>query len=295
VLRALDSAAVKVLITGAAGLVGSHFARRLAREHDVTALDHGNLDITDLDAVERRVTDTKPDVIVNCAVLQVDDSEKDPVKAEAVNVDGPGYLAEAASKVGAEIIHFSTQYAFEGEPLRRAPYTMSDAPAPVNVYGKTKVIGEEAVHKACARSYLIRTSWVYGSGKNSFLCAVRDDLKSGKKVRAIDDIWSSTTYVEDLIDRVMLIRRNGFFGTFHVVNAGICTYYEFALEAGRLVGLARSEIDRLIEITHERDMKRIAARPRYTPMRCLLSEQLGLPPMRDWHAALAAYVGEKME
>ena len=286
---------MKVLITGSAGLVGSHFARRLAREHDVTSLDHGNLDITHRDAVERCVTDTKPDVIVNCAVLQVDDSEKDPVKAEAVNVDGPGYLAEAASKVGAEIIHFSTQYAFEGEPLRRAPYTMSDAPAPVNVYGKTKVIGEEAVHEACARSYLIRTSWVYGSGKNSFLCAVHDDLKSGKKVRAIDDIWSSTTYVEDLIDRVMLIRRNGFFGTFHVVNAGICTYYEFALEAGRLVGLARSEIDRLIEITHECDMKRIAARPRYTPMRCLLSEELGLPPMRDWHAALAAYVGEKME
>ncbi len=286
---------MKILITGAAGLVGSHFTRRLAQAHDVLALGHGDLDITDRGAVERCVTDMKPALIINCAVLQVDDSEKDPAKAKAVNVDGPEFLAEAASKVGAEIIHFSTQYAFEGEPLRRAPYTIKDAPAPVNVYGKTKLIGEEAVHEACARSYIIRTSWVYGSGKNSFLCTVHNDLKNGKRVRAIDDIWSSTTYVEDLIDRMMLIRRNGFYGTFHVVNAGICSYYEFALEAARLAGLGRTQADRLIEVTHERDMKRVAARPRYTPLRCLLSEELGLPAMRDWHEALAAYVGREVK
>jgi dTDP-4-dehydrorhamnose reductase len=281
---------VKVLITGAAGLVGSHFTQRSRRAHDVLALNHGDLDITDRSAVERCVKDAKPGLIVNCAVLQVDESEKDPIKAKAVNVDGPGFLAEAASQIGAEIVHFSTQYAFEGEPIGRPPYTITDAPAPVNVYGKTKLVGEEAVHEACEKSYIFRTSWVYGSGKNSFLCTVHNDLKDGKRVRAIDDIWSSTTYVEDLIDRVMMIHRTGFHGTYHVVNTGICTYYEFALEAGRLIGLARPELDSLIEITHERDMKRIAARPRYTPLRCLLSEELGLPPMRDWRAALAAYV-----
>jgi len=280
---------VKVLITGAAGLVGSHFTQRLRRAHDVLALNHGDLDITDRSAVERCVKDAKPELIVNSAVLQVDESEKDPIKAKAANVDGPGFLAEAASQIGAEIIHFSTQYAFEGEPIGRLPYTITDAPAPVNVYGKTKLVGEEVVHEACEKSYIIRTSWVYGSGKNSFLCTVHNDLKNGKRVRAIDDIWSSTTYVEDLIDRVMTIRQNGFYGTYHVVNAGICTYYEFALEAGRLIGLARPELDSLIEITHERDMQRVAARPRYTPLRCLLSEELGLPPMRDWRAALAAY------
>lgn len=270
-------------------------SRRLGRAHEVLALSHGDLDITDRDAVERRVIEAKPALIVNCAVLQVDDSERNLAKAKAVNVNGPAFLAEAASQIGAEIIHFSTQYAFEGEPVGRPPYTIMDTPAPVNVYGKTKLVGEEAVHEACARSYIIRTSWVYGSGKNSFLCTVHNDLRNGKKVRAIDDIWSSTTYVEDLIDRVMAIRRRGFYGTYHVVNAGICSYHEFALEAGRLFGLARDEIDSAIEIIHERDMKRVARRPRYTPLRCLLSEELGLPPMRDWRAALAAYVGESME
>ena len=286
---------MKILITGAPGLVGHHLAQCLSREHEVLALKHGDLDITDRAAVDTCVTDAKPVLIFNCAVLQVDEAESDPAKAQAVNADGPRYLAEAASKTGAEIVHFSTQYAFRGEPVGRVPYTITDEPAPVNVYGKTKLIGEEAVHEACARSYIIRTSWVYGSGKNSFLCSVYNDLKEGKKVRAIDNIWSSTTYVEDLIERVMMIHRTGFYGTYHVVNTGICTYYEFALEAGRLLGLARRELDSLIEITHERDMKRIAPRPRYTPLRCLLSEELGLPAMRDWHDALGAYVKKDLE
>jgi len=147
-----------------------------------------------------------------------------------------------------------------------------------------------AVRAACARSYIVRTSWVYGRGKKSFLCVVHGDLRAGKKVRAIDDIWSSTTYVADLIERVMAIGATGRYGTYHVVNAGVCTYYEFALEAGRLLGLPRDRIDSLVEITHESDMKRIAVRPRYTSLRCLMFEQLGLPPMRDWRAALAAYV-----
>ena len=281
---------MKVLITGAAGLVGGHLAATLAFEHEVIALRRSNLDITENHSVRRIVNDLRPGLIYNCAVLQVDDSEVNPDKAEAVNVSGPRYLAEAANDVGAEFVQFSTQYAFKGEPEGRSPYTIEDAPRPVNIYGKTKVAGEEAVRDACARSHIIRTSWVYGAGKNSFLCTVPNDLKAGKKVHAIDDIWSSTTYVEDLIERVQVIVDKGRYGTYHVVNAGVCSYYDFALEAGRSLGLDRSRVDALVEITHERDMKRVAARPRYTPLRCLLSEELGLPPMRGWRDALAAYV-----
>jgi dTDP-4-dehydrorhamnose reductase len=286
---------VNILITGSAGLVGSHLARRLAAEHEVSALTHGAFDITDREAVHRILAAVKPEIIFNCAVLQVDDCERDAAKAEAVNVRGPQYLAEAAKIIGAEIVHFSTQYAFAGEPIGREPYTVMDEPQPVNVYGKTKVAGERAVLETWARSYIVRTSWVYGSGKNSFLCTVHKDLKAGRKVPAIDDIWSSTTYVEDLIDRCLEIIRRKRYGTYHIVNEGTCTYYEFALEAGRLAGLSRDRLDPLIEITHERDMQRVAARPRYTPMRCLVSAELGLAPMRDWRAALAAYADEDLE
>ena len=281
---------MKIVVTGAAGLVGSHLATRLAREHDVLALKHGDLDITDQQATHRCITNTNPDIILNCAVLQVDDCEKNPTKAQAVNAEGPRYLSEAASAAGAEIVQFSTQYAFDGEPIGRRPYTIKDRPRPVNIYGTTKVAGEQAALRACPRSYIVRTSWVYGSGKNSFLCTVHNDLKSGRRVRVIDDIWSSTTYVEDLIDRVLLLLAKRRYGIYHVVNEGVCTYYEFALEAGRLIGLTADQIHPLLQITHERDMKRVAARPRYTPLRCLLSEEMGLPPMRDWREALAAYV-----
>jgi len=286
---------MKILITGGAGLIASHFARRFARDHEVLALTHRELDIADGESVHRRAADFHPDLMINGAVIQVDEADEKPAEAQAVNVDGPRFLAEAANRTGAEIIHFSTQYAFEGEPVGRSPYTIEDEARPVNYYGRTKLAGEDGVRNACARSYIIRTSWVYGSGKNSFLCTVHDDLRTGKPVRAIDDIWSSTTYVGDLIERCLEILNRRRYGTYHVVNDGICTYYEFALEAGRLAGLTRAQIDALIEITHERDMKRIAARPRYTPLRCLLSEELGLPPLRDWKAALAAYVKASTE
>ena len=254
------------------------------------ALTRKDLDITDEPAVRNCIATERPSLIVNCAVIQVDESEQNPAKAVAVNVEGAGFLAEAAARSGAEIIQFSTQYAFDGEIIGRAPYTIKDQPRPVNIYGKTKVAGEEAVRAACARSYIIRTSWVYGSGKNSFLCTVHSDLGSGRRVRAIDDVWSSTTYVEDLIDRCSEILRLRRYGTYQIVNDGVCSYYDFALEAGRLAGLEQQQIGYLIEIVHERDMQRIAPRPRYTPMRCLLSEEVGLAPMRHWRDALAQYV-----
>ncbi|MGE5218617.1 MAG: dTDP-4-dehydrorhamnose reductase [Chloroflexota bacterium] len=283
------------MITGAAGLVGQHLARKLGHGHQVRALTHAALDITHRAGVRRVIRDFGPELIFNCAVLQVDESERNPAKAAAVNADGPRYLGEAASAVGAEIVQFSTQYVFAGEPVGRALYTIDDEPRPVNVYGKTKVAGEKAVRESCARSYIVRTSWVFGSGKATFLCSAHNDLQAGNKLRVIDDIWSSTTYVADLIDRCLEIIRGRHYAIYHVVNAGVCSYYEFALEAGRLVGLSHEKIDSLIEITHEHDMKRIAARPRYTPLRCLLSEKLGFAPMRDWREALAAYVKAEME
>jgi len=281
---------MKILIAGSTGLVGSHLARRLAKDHEVLALRHADLDITDQQSVQRLVGANRPQLIFNCAVLQVDESEQDPALAWAVNVNGPRHLAAAANGVGAEIVQFSSQYVFAGGQINRPPYTVDDEPAPINVYGRSKLAGEHAVRDANPRAYIIRTSWVYGSGKNSFLCAAPSDLRAGKKVRAIDDIWSSTTYVADLIERILLIQSTGSYGTYHVVNQGVCSYYEFALEAGRLLGLNRAALEPLIEATHERDMKRMAVRPVYTPLRCLLSEKLALPPMRHWHDALAAYV-----
>jgi dTDP-4-dehydrorhamnose reductase len=281
---------MKVTITGAGGLVGSHLVRHLAAEHEVLALTHRDLDITDRDAVRHYCLEHRPNLMINCAVIGVDECERDPTLAEAINVSGPLSLAVATAEIGADFLHFSTNYVFEGEPPGRAPYTIEDETHPINVYGSTKLAGELALQAASPCSYIIRSSWIYGAGKENFLSSAHRHLLAGEGIRAIADVWASTTSVADLTARVREILAQGHYGIYHVVNSGICSYYEFAVEAARLLGLGGVETARLIEKLSEADAPRPARRPRYTPMRCLLSERLGLAPMRDWREALADYI-----
>ena len=280
----------KVLIAGAGGLVGRHLARRMAARREVLALSHADLDITDRAAVWRLIESERPDLVVNCAVLGVDECERDPEAARALNVEGPRALAEAARPVGADVLHFSTNYVFDGREEGRAPYTIEDEPRPLNVYGRTKLEGERAVRAAASQSFVVRTSWVYGRGKESFLSSAHALLAAGRTVRAIVNTRANTTYVEDLVTRVEEILAGRVYGTYHVVNEGVCSYHDFALEAARLAGLSDADAARLVETAREEEVRREAERPRYTPMRCLFSEGLGLVPLRHWREALAAYV-----
>jgi dTDP-4-dehydrorhamnose reductase len=271
---------VRVLITGAGGLVASALVSRF---DNVFALKHAALDITVEPAVGEVVDRIRPDVIINCAVVGVDECERDPERAKRINVDGPAHLASAAERIGAAMVHFSSNYVFEGLPAKREPYTVDDEPNPINVYGKTKLAGEHAVAERCARAFIIRTSWVYGPGKDSFLATVAARLKRGETVKAISDTWASSTYVADLAERVREIIDGGVCGTYHVVNEGVCSYETFARRAAALVEVPPEVADRLIEVVTEADMQRPAPRPPWTPMR-------GTPPMRSWEEALADYV-----
>src|SRR5215510_38255 len=278
------------MITGAVGLVGSHLHRHLGAENEILALNHRGLDITDRERVREFCLNYRPEIVINCAVIGVDECERDPTLAEAVNVSGPEFLAMATAEIGADFLHFSTNYVFEGEPLNREPYTIDDEARPINIYGNTKLAGEQAVQTASPRSFIIRSSWIYGAGRDNFLSAASRHLLSGEPIQAITDLWASTTFAADLAKRVSEILARRHYGIYHVVNSGVCTYYEFALETARLIGLSVERTDRLIEKLSEADANRQARRPRYTPMRCLLSERLGLAPMRDWRQALADYV-----
>lgn len=280
---------MKLAITGAGGLVGQHLARYFAQACEVRALSHQDLDITDGAAVGAWCERERPDLIVNCAVLDVDRCEREPQLAEAVNVLGPRHLAKAALAAGAEIVHFSTNYVFDGRAHARV-YTQADEASPINVYGQTKLAGEQAVRAANPQSYVVRTSWVFGVGKQNFLSTVQRQLRAGQRVRAIADVWASATYVVDLVARVAEVLRHKRYGVYQLVNAGVPSYYDFAVEAARLVGLNDEAATRLIERVSEDEASRLAERPRYTPMRCVLSEELGLTPLRDWRAALADYL-----
>ena len=279
---------MKVVITGSGGLVGGCLARRFGREHEVLAPRRAELDVTDKDAVRRFIDVEHPRLVVNCAVLGVDECERDPAAARVVNAEAPRALAAAAADAGAEFLHFSTNYVFDGEG--REPYDERDAPRPVNVYGRTKEEGERAALEANPHSYVVRTSWVFGAGKASFLSTAHRELAAGRSVRAIRDTWASVTYVEDLAARVEEIVGARRHGLYHVVNEGVCTYEEFAREAARLAGLDKEEAARLVETVTESEVQRPARRPRYTPLRCTATAELGLPPLRHWREALAAYV-----
>ncbi|MBX3280270.1 MAG: dTDP-4-dehydrorhamnose reductase [Acidobacteria bacterium] len=283
---------MKVIIAGAGGLLGARLTESLSSVHEVCALKRADLDITDGAAVDAVCLRERPDLVVNCAVAQVDPCEQDPQMAEAVNVAGPRNLARSAAAIGAAILHFSTNYVFEGTRTDGGFYTIDDETRPVNVYGRVKLAGERAVIEANPRSYIFRTSWVYGPGKESFLASVPKKLRKKESVQAIVDCYSSTTYVRDLARRTDEILARGRYGIYHTVNAGVCSYYEFAAEAARLLGLSEEQAAGLIMKRSESQMNRPALRPAWTPMACRLSDELGLAPMRDWRAALAGYVEE---
>jgi len=259
---------MRIVVTGAGGLVG----RAIAHHHSAIGLTHADLDVTDRRAVSKIVRELRPDLIVNCAVIGVDECEHDPALARAVNVDGPAILAEQAPA----IVHFSSNYVFDGTEEKF--YSIDDAPEPINEYGRTKLAGERAVMQLCQKSYIIRSSWIFGEGKDSFISTVHRRLSEGQRVRAVSDVWASTTYVGDLVKRVAEIIASGEYGMHHVVNAGVCSNESFAREAARITGADENLID-----TDSTQRIHRAPRPRYTPL-------LASPPLRHWREALRAYI-----
>jgi dTDP-4-dehydrorhamnose reductase len=280
---------MRIAITGAGGFVGAALARRFAARHEVVALTRRELDVTDAGVVRRVVSRERPDVLINCAVVGVDECARDPALARAVNADAARRLAEAAEAAGAEFVQVSTNYVFEGALREGEFYTNGDEARPVNEYGRTKLAGERAARGASSRCHVVRTSWVFGAGKENFVSTAARKLAAGERVRAVADVWASATYVEDLAARVEEIIERRHHATYHVANAGACSYLDFALESARLAGLDEAEARRLVEPLSEDEMKR-AARPRRTPMRCLVSENLVLEPLRDWREALADFL-----
>src|SRR5439155_22497387 len=172
--------------------------------------------------------------------------------------------------------HCSSNYVFDS--AHEQFYAVDDEAKPINEYGRTKLHGERAVADACRNAFIIRSSWIFGPGKASFISTVHRQLRTGKRVRAVADIWASTTFVDDLVLRVVEIVERRQYGLHHVVNDGVCSNATFALEAARLVGAS----PHLVETVSTREAHR-ARRPRYTPLRAT-------QPLRDWREALSEYI-----
>jgi dTDP-4-dehydrorhamnose reductase len=257
-----------------------------ARGDEVAAFDREALDITDERAVREAFKGARPEAAINCAAwTDVDGCELDPQLAFLVNSQGVEVQATAARLAGASFVTVSTDYVFDG---RREDhfYTQRDDPHPLSAYGASKLEGERRAQVASARTSVVRTGWVFGPGGRNFLATVVERARRGERLKAITDSYGSPTYAPDLAARLRELAELDLPGVYHVNNSGEGTSFEgFAREAARAAGAVGVEIEPVLTDS----LKRPAPRPRNSRMRCLISEALGLKPLRDWRDALAEF------
>lgn len=271
---------MKVLITGAAGMVGRALAEHCRASGDeVFAFDREGLDITDDRGTRELFSRLKPDSAVNCAAwTDVDGCELDPQRAFLVNSQGVEVLATAARLAGASFVQISTDYVFDGRK-EEGFYTQRDDPHPLSAYGAAKLEGERRAQAASARTAVVRTGWIYGACGKNFLSKAIDIARGGGMLKGIRDSYGTPTYVPDLVARLREIAGLDLPGIYHVANAGEGTSYEgFARAALEAAGLDASSVEPVAADS----LKRPAPRPRNSRMKCLLSEAIGLAPLRDW-------------
>lgn len=278
---------MKILVTGAAGLVGRALVEHCsASGDDVLAYDHRDLDVGDTAAVQTAIGDRRLDAIINCAAwTDVDGCERDPDKAQRVNSLGPENLARAARDANAVLITISTDYVFDG--AKEGFYTQRDQPSPISVYGRYKLEGERRAQEAHARTIVVRSGYIFGPGGKNFLSNVVSRAERGETLKAIADHWGTPTYGDDLAVRLRELAIRDLPGIYHVVNSGDGASFEtFSREALRLAGLDDADL----EVVQGDSLGRPAPRPHNSRLKCLVSDAIGLPPLRPWQDALAHFI-----
>lgn len=217
---------MKILLTGRNGQVGWELERALPVLGDLVAIDRAALDLSDAEAISRLLREVKPGLIVNAAAYTaVDRAESERELAMRVNGAAPGLLAEEAKRLGALLVHYSTDYVFDGE--KRTPYVEDDEPNPLSAYGASKLEGEKRISASGCRHLILRTSWVYGSrGRNFFLT-----MKNARQpLRVVDDQRGVPTSSRFLAENTVLLIGKEIEGVLHLVPSGATTWYGFARE-----------------------------------------------------------------
>ncbi len=252
---------------------------------EVLGWDIEEIDIRKGEEAVAKVEELRPEIVVHIAAYtDVDGCESDREKAFSVNAEGTKHMALAASKCQAKMVYLSTDYVFDGE--KREPYLEGDSPRPLNVYGHSKLRGEEYV-RALARDFLIiRTQWLYGFFGKNFVSSILRQAREKSALSIVDDQTGSPTYTVDLAKAICGLIQFDARGIFHVANSGFCTWYTFGQTILELSGINRVKV---IPIS-SKELDRPAARPSYSVLGCQkLKEETGLS-MRPWSAALKDYL-----
>lgn len=260
---------MRIALIGSSGMLARKVREMAPTGSEVQGYDLPEFDVTDRVQVLAEIERLQPEVIINCAAFtNVDGCEIEEELATRVNGLGPGYLAEAAKAVGALLVHISTDYVFDG--LKTTPYREEDPVGPVSAYGRSKLVGEQAIQASgLERYFIVRTSWLYGPGGKNFVETILRLAAEQNELRVVADQFGTPTYTGDLAQAVYnllsLADKPQAFGVYHVSNLGECSWYEFATEIVAQVKL-RGEPLRVKEVvpirTHEFPLP--AARPAYS-------------------------------
>ena len=287
---------VRVLVLGSKGRLGGALARMWAPDYDVRTMARPELDVADLPALRNLLTAESYDVLVNCTGLtNADRCETDREEAEAVNARAPGVMAEDAAAKGAQFIHFSTDYVFDGD--KTTPYTEEDEARPLSHYGRTKLAGERAALAPSARHMAVRVAWVFGPDKPSFVDAIIERALANDRVEAIANKTSCMTFTEDVSRWLRpFMERDLSGGICHMCNAGGCSWHEygqFALDFAARAGLPL-KARKADPIPLSALKAFVAPRPPHTEMSTAkFTEATGIVPRR-WQEAVEEYLSKKL-
>lgn len=281
----------KILIFGSKGQLGFDLLRVFKDGYNTVGLNHQQVDITDVEIVNKIINDQKPDVVINAtAYNKVEAAETDTAAAFAVNAKGVENLAKAAQKAGAVFVHVSTDYVFGGN---QEFFIETDIPNPLSVYGQSKLEGERLAAAASSLCYIIRTSSVFGvkggKQKKNFVDAMISKAQTGETLKVVDDQIMSPTYAYDLALKIKeLIEKPAAFGIYHITNRGSCSWYEFTVKILELMNL-NTEV---IPISTQESGTKVN-RPKKSVLKNAALEKIGLAPMPAWEDALERYLKEK--
>ena len=278
----------RILVTGAAGMLGSEVVQVFRGSSDVVEADLADFDVADPETTLRAVRDIAPDVVVNCAAYtDVDGAESHRDEAFAVNASGAGSVARAARTAGAFVVHVSTDYVFDGSSSE--PYGEGDVANPLNFYGESKLAGEREVEASGAAFLIVRTAWLYGHGGRNFVETVLRLAEGGEALRIVDDQCGTPTNARDLAVMLKELAAGPGRGIVNATNSGAASWYEFAREIIRASGRPDVAIEPVATSAYPRP----AARPRSSVLSLRkLETLLGWTP-RPWQEALDEYLLER--
>lgn len=282
---------MKVLITGADGMLGTDLCRILNSSVEVLPLTEKDGDLRDEAWTRETLQRLKPHAVVNTAAMtNVDGCEDQPELAHEVNAAAARNVAVACETIGAKMVHISTDFVFDGEATE--PYVESHPPRPLSVYGKSKLAGEKFVRAYCERHFIVRTAWLYGAASpKNFVEWVIRQAENPDGFAVVTDQAGCPTFTVDLSNQIAVLCQSEAYGLYHATGRGVCTRYEWAQAILENMGHAEVAMRRITSA----DLNQRAPRPRYSALDNHHLRQQGIDLMRDWQDALSDYLMQREE